>query len=247
MKVAIPYEYTEEAIPPRCRKPRPVRMKDTMTVTIHELRGDETPVAIVQRDPLHVGNRPEEIIYRWWRKRLWTRGYPSGRESHPRLGPAGTWPYPEPYLAKSRVRSSIRRFQQTTALIDGEVWRVADEPRYVLMTFGLGCNHGGTSLMVDNHYNSNIHRERYYRIDQREAAIAETARVALERGDDQSVPVEPHADFDILIPEAVRLCPRKEHGTGDPFINKVEALTTVKNRTLAGLGALALLGQEMKQ
>ena len=132
-------------------------------------------------------------------------------------------------------------------LIDGEVWRVAGEPRYVLMTFGLGCNHGGTALMVDNHYNSNIHRERYFRIDQREAAIAATKRVALERGDDQSVPVEPHADFDILISEAVRLCPRKEHGTGDPFINKVEALTTVKNRTIAGLGALALLGQEMKQ
>ena len=102
MKVAIPYEYTEEAIPPRCRKPRRVRMKDTMTVTIHELSGDDAPVAIVQRDPLHVGNRPEKSSIAGGASGSGRGGIPRGASRiHASVPPAHgpirnrTWPSPE--------------------------------------------------------------------------------------------------------------------------------------------------------
>lgn len=96
------------------------------------------------------------------------------------------------------------------------------------MTFGLGHNHGhpGTSLSSTNSYNPNISKHRYFRIDQHDLALATAISIAERRGDDQAILFikESHETFDILIPEAVRLNPQKEHGEGDPFINKLEGM-----------------------
>ena len=67
--------------------------------------------------------------------------------------------------------------------------------------------------MAAYHYNSNISRHRYFRIDQYEDAIAETTRVASERGDTKALPAEATqrpTRFEIFIPESVKINPRRD-------------------------------------
>jgi len=118
------------------------------------------------------------------------------------------------YDTQAEQVKRMRSWANSILFIDGERWEVASEPRYVVMTFGLGSNHGlgfGTSLEVDYHYNQNIGRSHYFRIDQYDAAVAETTRVATERGDTKALPVEATqcpTRFEILIPESVKINPR---------------------------------------
>lgn len=115
-------------------------------------------------------------------------------------------------------------------IINGHLCEAIGEPRYVVMTFGLGGNHGlgwGTSLSVDHGFNSNIITERYYRIDQEAEANAAGLEIALRRGDTKA---KPHFKrrlydrFEIFIPEAVRM-DRKHAGPVDAFSRQIAELT----------------------
>lgn len=264
LTISIPYKYTEEVIPKRCRKPRRMQFEARITLTIHSVSSSDAPVAIVHhwKDFGEYDTVPAQTVYRWWGKRLWTR-YVIQRVCH---GPkeaqtleqfaADPYPYTldKPahndyrwFNSQRERRASFRRWARSILFIDGERWEEAGEPRYVVMTFGLGCNHGlghGTDLSTDTSYNSNIGRSRYFRIDQFEQAVAETTRIALARGDTKAVPVIEKQDpdrFDILIPAAVRLQPRKEHGTGCAFINQIESvIESVQHPTIAGVLGMAL-------
>jgi hypothetical protein len=57
------------------------------------------------------------------------------------------------------------------------------------MTFGMGDNHGGTSLTIDKAPDTTDHAapEHYIPIDKYDEAVAEAIRVAKNRGDDKSV------------------------------------------------------------
>lgn len=124
------------------------------------------------------------------------------------------------------VEQQVREIERRVLVIDGMVYVPTGEPRYVVMTFGLGNNHGlgrGTELSVTSYYNSNIGAKRYFRADQFEAAVESTRKVALARGDTKAVPVEPFETIEVLIAEAVRCQPNVEHGQGDPFLNSIEA------------------------
>lgn len=146
--------------------------------------------------------------------------------------------------SKQGARCGLMAWARTLLFIDGERWIRASEPRYVVMTFGLGHNHGGSALMTENHYNGNISKDCYYRIDQFDAAMKEFERVALGRGDTESVPSTHHDTFEILIPEAIRIQPSKEAGPGDPFLNKIEGIVSgVKDPLIAGL---AILGEALR-
>lgn len=37
MKITVPYAYTESYVPPRCRKPRDLRVEASITLTIREI------------------------------------------------------------------------------------------------------------------------------------------------------------------------------------------------------------------
>jgi hypothetical protein len=237
MKIQVKFEYTESVVPQGCRKPRPQGFEASMALTIHELSLADAPVAIREIDYYPRPGESPLTEYRWWRKKLWIP-----YRSRPHVDA----PYEEQtatqfeeiehkhrcYGSKTQkeVRQEIKRWASNILFIDGLRYELAGEPRYVVMTFGLGHNHGigwGTSLSTVNFYNSNISKKAYYRIDQFEAAVAATERTALGRGDTKAVPVvevqNPNR-FEILIPEAVRLQPHREHGNGDPFLNKIEGI-----------------------
>jgi hypothetical protein len=223
-----------------------------MTVEIREVKRAEAPVAIIEYDNLY----KYAVRFRWFGGQLWSdegewgRGRGDRKYQMPTVALYQSDRYLD-YKSLMERRQDISDWAKDWLLIGGTPYRTHGEPRYVVMTFGLGCNHGvggGTALMVDHSFNPNIGKARYFPITQREAAIAEATRIAIARGDTKALPIRPSSRFTILIPEAVRCNPAKQHGDGDPFMNELNAMTErVKNPIVAGFGALAILGRELSR
>jgi hypothetical protein len=267
MKVTIPYEYTEKIIPKRCRKIRPAKFNSIISVSIHEVSSMDAPIAILEHTKKFSNEtnkyEPITIEYRWWNKKLWVldklNRFVGDTDKTQTAKEFTVDPYPmtngtqyyTAYRTKQEQRKSIMNWASTILFIDGMRWTLAGEPRYVIMTFGLGHNHAGigTSLSNDNHYNTNITNTRYFRIDQYQQALETAIKIALNRGDTDSIPYirNESTAFSILIPESIRLNPHKEHGKGDAFINKIEGIIeTLPCAELAGLALIANLKQEIE-
>lgn len=124
----------------------------------------------------------------------------------------------EALMAFARQKASALR------VVDGYMHTPAGEPRYVVMTFGLGNNHGGTGMFVHYSYNPNIPNTSYFDALNYEEACLRADAVAKRRGDNKSIPVRPNGGhtIEVLIPEAVRVDPARQHGQGCEFINSIE-------------------------
>lgn len=239
-------EFCEKVVPPGCRNPVSVPCREQVTVRVPTLSSKEAPVAIrVCEEKWEKDKRvPLPIEMRWWKGRLYSRVSTWHKDQpYPPLDPpvypidfAGSRGQPRDEMLKNFRRSLLHQ----AIIIDGQTWVECGEPRYCVMTFGLGCNHGGTALMTQYDYNSNIPHDCYFRIDKREEAIEAATETAKGRGDNKSLPIKPSADCKILIPEAVRLNPRKWGGKGDPFMNSISRLSKSKDKVLTGLGAMML-------
>ena len=130
---------------------------------------------------------------------------------------------------------------------DGELYAKSGEPRYCIYTFGLGHNHGGTSLSVDYMYNSNISKDRYFSALDGEKAVQTAIEIATNRGDTESIG---HFSADIVIhdPDAVTIKPEIQHGNGDEFLGKLESVISGSSDIAeSGLLAMLLAGAEMNK
>lgn len=236
-------------------------------VNILELSPADAPVALKVRksDTRADGKEMVDVLpYRWAFGKLWTnvRLFNCSRSSF--VSGQSDWDYRRPpalmdLRSETDARTNGYRFnlclrdihskqdiqEQITAWAEDHlilkglpgIWCTAEEPRYVVMTFGLGSNHGGTALMLDAGYNSNISKDRYFNALDYAKAKAEATRVAKQRGDTKSLPISSaHGKIQVLMPEAIRCAPQKEAGDGDPFLNKVNAITdSVPHPLVAGL------------
>lgn len=111
------------------------------------------------------------------------------------------------------------------AICNGVVWKECEEPMYLINTFGLGHNHGGTGFFIQYSYNSNISNKNYFNALQREQAIAYGKQIALNRGDTDSVEgLGDGKDIEVFMPEMVKRNPQKEHSEGDSFMNSLETM-----------------------
>lgn len=126
---------------------------------------------------------------------------------------------------KRQIRTDRRNSAKNLKYFDGCFWEVCEEPRYVVQTFGLGHNHGGTSLFITEYYNSNIGKDRYFNAMQRAEAIAYGKNVAMRRGDTKDVDrIGQREWIDVMMPEMVNVNPNRQHGNGDAFQNDMENL-----------------------
>nr|AVE21282.1 Hypothetical protein [Pseudomonas aeruginosa] len=75
---------------------------------------------------------------------------------------------------------------------------------YVVMTFGLSNNHGGTSLHCTDFLNANIKDSSYFSILEFDRALEYARQVAANRGDTIKFSVDPGFEFQVLIPKAVQ-------------------------------------------
>lgn len=232
MQVNVRFSYYENVIPPKCRKPRRVRFDDGEThIEIKEVSASDAPVAIrAQGEFIHNPGKYYALEYRWWNQQLWTAINIEGVEPRGRTAGQDDWAYPawpseldlrsvsgriDSYEFALRAeghegRQHVAEYLVTAArqhiLVGGIPYRPAGEPRHVVMTFGIGRNHGSTACMMDGWYNPNVRRDRYFSLLERDKAIALATDIATTRGDTQSLPIKPHGpEWTILIPEAIQV------------------------------------------
>ena len=136
----------------------------------------------------------------------------------------------------------IFRKAENYLIFNGQVWQTCGEPMYVIITFGLGHNHGGTGFFIHDDYNHNISRNNYFNALEREQAIAYGKKVAANRGDTDSIEgMGEHDIIEVLMPEMVKRNPQMEHGDGDSFMNAIETMINeTDSSTEAGLLAIAM-------
>ncbi len=225
-------------------------------VNVVSLTADEAPVAFRLSDYSHESKGITEI--RWYQGQLWRRMTQNDRRSGgdqsdvkpDELPRVVRMVYGIPHsIAKTRelLQRKFRESAKNYILIDGAVWTVTGEPRYVVNTFGLGHNHGGTGLFVEEYYNENIAASNYFSALDGDKAVAYANKVAERRGDTNDVG-KFEKMIEVLIPEAVTIRPMQEHGEGDPFINKINAITeAAPDSTTAGLLAIMATAQEISK
>lgn len=225
-------------------------------VSVPSVLGDEAPVAFRLSDYSHESKGKTEI--RWYEGRLWRRMTQNDRRSGgyqsdvkpDELPNIVRMVYGIPHsIAKTRelLQKKFRESAKNYILVDGAVWNRAGEPRYVVNTFGLGHNHGGTGLFVEELYNSNIANTNYFSALDGDKAVAYANMVAERRGDTDDVGKFKKM-IEVLIPEAVTIRPEAEHGEGDPFINKLNKVTeAAPDATTAGLLAMMVGMQEINK
>lgn len=93
--------------------------------------------------------------------------------------------------------------------IDGKLFETVREPCYEITTFGMGKNHGGTGLFIEQ---PSVHSaSHFFNAMQYTDACAHANNVAAARGDDKSIPVTTNCGniILVLIPEAVKYGPRQ--------------------------------------
>lgn len=243
----VNFEFKEEYLPtPRCRKQRERFVKTEDNVTIRSISSEEAPVAFILKDWTHRHDLRETPVIRKYNNCLYQKMtqaylYCRGKRT-PVKATSKHFAIEQNYCANKSRKEELNLLQKQAdnyIVIDGYLWHECGEPRYVVMTFGLGHNHGGTALMVTNAYNSNICKDRYFNALQGKEAIAEAKRIAKARGDTESLKSF-KASIQVVDQTAVKCNPSEEHGKGNPFLNTLETISeNSRNITEAGLLAIA--------
>ena len=254
MKMKSVISFTEEYIPPRCRKSRMREQTAVVQLTIKECSSEEAPVAIREEGFLRgMATKTGWVEYRWYKNNLYRRVLMAAKVS----GGEGFWDvnnlveslskhngcYFNRGAGKEAVKKELLAEARNHIIIDdNEVWVKTAEPRYVIATFGLGHNHGGTSLMVDHGYNPNIRKDFYFNALERDQAIATCKQVAIQRGDSNSVAhIGDFWRLEVLLPEAVRVKPNSytKRVGGNDFLAACEDL--ICSADSAGTAGLLVL------
>jgi hypothetical protein len=141
--------YRPYRIPPRCRKERPVPESFKHHIEIPSVTSADAPVvAIVPDDRGYLGTaRGGDVPLRCFNDQLYvalTDGAGPLSAGSAKFPAAVKQPSYE-HDANTATREAEKSFEGIL-IIDGQVWKSAEEPSYTIMTMGLGGNHGGTYL-----------------------------------------------------------------------------------------------------
>lgn len=258
MKIKTWIKYEESYLPPHCRKLRYRECEEYINVHLREVAMDELKLAFEDNSYSGKGK-----IY-FYKGKLWSKGKVNsgiladlqerGKEVYTALDYLiycqencstyffSAWDR-EVYgkdTSRNAVVKAARSGMKGYILVDGELYGQTAEPRYVINTFGLGHNHGGTGMFCEYHYNPNISKDNYFSALEGEEAVDYANKVAAGRGDTKDIgKFEP---FIIChVPELVKVKPNKQHGKGNDFLNTMEQI--IKNsdsQAEAGMMCIAL-------
>lgn len=236
-KLTVRIDYYEPYLPPRCRKYRYEWKNETIKVPIRTITSDEAPIAFKLSDYSHVEDH--QTVVRCFRGKLYKQMmkhntvvcYDDERYKVVKMEDFEHYFDGRAYLTydhKERNRDyCIKKYKELAKqylIIDNLCWMECGEPRYVVVTFGLGHNHGGTGLFVDTYYNPNISNKNYFSALNGKAAVEYANQVAARRGDTEDVGKFEEM-IEVLMPECVKIKPMKQHGSGNKIINTLNAIT----------------------
>lgn len=267
MDITVKFKHIEKNLQtPRCRKYRECEVEGQCTIQVREVSFcDLTPAFAVEQyiweKDSHLERLEKDLIYanknHLWKLSRATRYY--ANTSWYDLAPC-TSEFLAHQLEPNRYEihnfntdtEQIKEYIQSQAnrflICDGKLYEEASEPMYVIMTFGLGCNHGGSALMIEDYYNSNIPSSRYYAANQREEAIAKAKEIALNRGDTESIhSIETAPLIHVYDDKFVTKNPQSWNAPGDEFCNTLEKITeTAGDAFTAGLLAMCATANKLK-
>lgn len=179
----------QNEIPPRARKPRRVEHPYSTTVSVSSVASEDAPVSMVVDEPI---GGPKE--YRHDGNGWFVRHLPYAHQTEPSIagGPHFRREHEMPrydcceYDSEDEFEEGAWAYADQFLIVDGVVWQRAPEPTYLIATFGLGGNHGGTGLMVGAPRSPNEHSNTYS-ANQFDLAKQRAIEVAAARGDTESV------------------------------------------------------------
>lgn len=180
--------YRPYRIPPRCRKERPVDETFTHEFSIPTVTSAEAPVvAIVPDDRGHLGSaRGGNVEMRAHGGQLYVALLDGARPVT-----AGSSRFPARATHASREHRAheaayeARKQFNGLLIIDGQVWKVAEEPSYTIMTMGLGGGHGGTYLELS--FMDRGITGRRFPVTEYDHAVESAIEFAEKRGDTNSL------------------------------------------------------------
>ena len=252
MKVQAKITYEEAYIPPRCRKVRYKECDDVFNTSIKEANLSEASLAFEDNSFQgkgkiyeHKGKLYAKVDDSYFLSDMKERGMTEIdtplKALKYRLEENGArlTSYDRKYegknTSKEAVKRQVRKSLERYLIIDGELYEKVNEPRYCVVTFGLGHNHGGTGLFCEYHYNPNIPKQNYFPANKGKEALEYFKSVALGRGDTESVGA--YDDFIVCHrPDLVKLNPQKQHNSGNKVLNEMEDIIKHSENTMeAGL------------
>lgn len=146
------------------------------------------------------------------------------------------------FNTRERARQFLEEKLNQYVMIDGVIYERTSEPRYAIITFGLGHNHGGTNYFIENFYNPNISKDNYFNALEFDKMKERAIEIANSRGDTKDISriQESRVKIEVHDPSVIKCNPQKEHGFGDPFLNSLEDVIQGSPDILtAGLGVMA--------
>lgn len=251
MKVKTLIKYEEGYIPPRCRKVRYKECEEYIYSTVREVAPADMQLAFEDNSYSGKGK-----IY-FYKGKLWSKVKPRelmcNPQEHNIKTPIGeliwcrehssvffprSWRDGE-HPDRKRMMSAVRKANNQYIIIDNELFKETAEPRYVVNTFGLGHNHGGTGLFVEYHYNPNISKNNYFSALEGDMAVTYANNIAAGRGDTKDV-----GKFEKMIvvhmPEIVKVKPQEQHGNGNKILNDLNDIVNgTSDKLTAGLLCMA--------
>lgn len=252
MKIKTWIKYEESYLPPRCRKLHYSEREEYIDIELAEASKEQLKLAFV----VDKYNRDGHIYAyggKLWRKAV-TRDItcddtrtPLSALKHCRKNSSRyfyrNW-YNHEGNDKETILEQAQQDMQKYLLVGRTLYIETNEPMYCIYTFGLGHNHGGTSLSVDYYYNCNISHTYYYSALDGDKAVKEAKRIALGRGDTDYVKYI-KKKIKVYMPELVTRNPTQEHGDGDEFINSLEQIISNSDTaTEAGLLCIAMTASQ---
>lgn len=253
MKIKTWIKYEESYLPPRCRKMRYRECEDFINVTLKEVEPTELQLAF--EDNSYSG-KGKIYFYRgklWYKQEMWYGAAEHGCNTalewlvwcHEHCSTFFKFKFDREYYGEDTSREAVikaaRNSVKSYILVDGELYARTSEPRYVINTFGLGHNHGGTGMFCEYHYNTNISKDNYFSATESEAAVEYANNIAQRRGDTNDV--GKFKPFIVVhMPELVKVKPNKQHGNGNKFLNDAEEIIQNSDDAFtAGLLCMTLL------
>lgn len=206
MKIKTWIKYEESYLPPRCRKLRYRECEEYINVNLKEVDRSELKLAFEDNSYSGKGKiyfykgklyckvkMPSisiiEDLRREGNKIDTPLDYLIWRNEHCSTYFFHAWDR-ETYgkdTTKEAVVKTSQNAMKKYILVDSELYVQSAEPRYVINTFGLGHNHGGTAMFCVYFYNQNIRKDNYFSALEGEKAVAYANKVAAGRGDTEDV------------------------------------------------------------
>lgn len=233
MRIKTWIKYEEAYIPPRCRKERYREKEEYIYPELKEIRLSDCKLAFEDNSFEGKG----KIYYyngKLWAKTLKREVCGDAERFSSALDAFSYWKEHSSnffYFSWDREKgvntsrlAVVRRVNKAFKnylLIDGALYGICSEPMYKISTFGLGHNHGGTSLFVTYNYNPNISHKAYFSALKGKEAVECANLTAAARGDTNDLG-KFEEKITVYMPELVKRDPEKEHGDGNPLLNMFE-------------------------